>query len=408
MRQDLTCKFQSSASRYVPSAQVGPASPSAQPAASAAVSSARARVASSMCSAAPRCSCPSSIWKRPLCRFTSVPSARLPMPRKAIAPGRWARRYAKSSPPIVGCTSTYDSAPTSASAARCTVACPACVTESSVRRRPFGKPAAPAVRPRLGVDGRREGAGARRARRRHRGGEAILLDGGERGVDVAAAERRRAPQHRLDLLVQKTVPFLGERADGAAKLDAAWDDVVGRPAVHERRRHHTGLRRCEIARDNCLKTLQRCRHAHERVHRRVRHRRVPSVPDELGVVEACRRHDRARARRDHARRQARPDMQREEAADSRRVLKDAGEAHGEPSSAALLGGLKEELDGAMQLAGGEPLLQQLCGAEQHRRVGVVSARVHLTVSAAAERTVDLFVDGERVHVCAQAHARLLA
>jgi len=141
--------------------------------------------------------------------------------------------------------------------------------------------------PRLGVDGRREGAGARRARRRHRGGEAILLDGGERGVDVAAAERRRAPQHRLDLLVQKTVPFLGERADGAAKLDAAWDDVVGRPAVHERRRHHTGLRRCEIARDNCLKTLQRCRHAHERVHRRVRHRRVPSVPDELGVVEAC-------------------------------------------------------------------------------------------------------------------------
>mmetsp|Transcript_12969 Transcript_12969/g.41399 ORF Transcript_12969/g.41399 Transcript_12969/m.41399 type:complete len:203 (-) Transcript_12969:924-1532(-) len=125
MRQDLTCKFQSSASRYVPSAQVGPASPSAQPAASAAVSSARARVASSMCSAAPRCSCPSSIWKRPLCRFTSVPSARLPMPRKAIAPGRWARRYAKSSPPIVGCTSTYDSAPTSASAARCTVACPA-------------------------------------------------------------------------------------------------------------------------------------------------------------------------------------------------------------------------------------------------------------------------------------------
>ena len=39
---------------------------------------------------------------------------------------------------------------------------------------------------------------------------------------------------------------------------------------------------------------------------------------------------------------------------------------GWPSGAALLGGLKEELDGAMQLAGGEPLLQQPCGAEQHR------------------------------------------
>mmetsp|Transcript_10283 Transcript_10283/g.32755 ORF Transcript_10283/g.32755 Transcript_10283/m.32755 type:complete len:380 (-) Transcript_10283:298-1437(-) len=271
-----------------------------------------------------------------------------------------------------------------------------------LRRPPHGRV------PRLGVDGRREGAGARRARRRHRGGEAVLLDGGERGVDTAAAERRRAPQHRLDLLVQETVPFLGERADGAAELDAAWDDVIGRTAMHERRRHHTGLHRREIARDDCLKTLQRCRHAHERVHGCMRHRRVPSVPDELGVVEACRRHDRARARRDHARRQARPDMQREEAADSRRVLEDAGEAHGEPSGAALLGGLKEELDGAMQLAGGEPLLQQPCGAEQHRRVGVVTARVHLTVGAAAERTLDLFVDGERVHVCAQAHARLLA
>ena len=69
-------------------------------------------------------------------------------------------------------------------------------------------------------------------------------------------------------------------------------------------------------------------------------------------------------------------------------------AHQVGAGASFLGGLEEQLHRAAEFA--FVILEQPRGAEQHGRVAIVAARVHLVIDFTAKRNVGLFVDRDRV------------
>ena len=130
---------------------------------------------------------------------------------------------------------------------------------------------------------------------------------------------------------------------------------------------------------------------------------MATMPNQTRVVEAGGRHDGSRPRGDRARGHARPHVQGERALDLGRRVQHARLNHRQAARAALLCGLKEELDGARERA--LALLEDARRREQHRCVRVVPAGMHLARILGLEGTVDSLRDGQRVHVRSQGDAR---
>ena len=110
---------------------------------------------------------------------------------------------------------------------------------------------------------------------------------------------------------------------------------------------------------------------------------------------------RTRATRDGADLQVRPDVQHERGVHVG-TREGAFVDHTRGSAAAFLGGLKHQLHGAGER--GLAIEDELGGAEQHRRVRVMAARVHDARHLRGERHARLLVDGEGVHVRAEQYA----
>ena len=105
-----------------------------------------------------------------------------------------------------------------------------------------------------------------------------------------------------------------------------------------------------------------------------------------------------RLERELARLQARP-VVRAEHGFHRELLEQAVLHHLARAAAAFFGRLEDQVDRAVVVA---VLREMLGGGEQHRRVAVVAARVHLAGARAAVREGVLLGDRQRVHVGAQA------
>ena len=115
-------------------------------------------------------------------------------------------------------------------------------------------------------------------------------------------------------------------------------------------------------------------------------------------VEAVgRRHDRARACLRLAQRQIGPVVQRVDGVAGKALEQPLLDHHAR-AAAALLGGLEDEVHGAVET----PRAGEMLGcAEQHRGVAVMAAAVVHAGTAAGMRQARLLGDRQRVHVCTQ-------
>ena len=129
--------------------------------------------------------------------------------------------------------------------------------------------------------------------------------------------------------------------------------------------------------------------------------RAAPVNSDHEVVLA--RHDAARTRRERARAHPRHVVRAEDRVDRKALEQPVGH-HRFRAAAVLLGRLEDETHGAVEILA---LGQQLRGAEHHRHVAVVPARMHLAGRArrvfAARRVLG---DVQRVHVRADADRAL--
>ena len=118
----------------------------------------------------------------------------------------------------------------------------------------------------------------------------------------------------------------------------------------------------------------------------------------------ARRHERPFAKQQHAGFLARMVVHAEHGV-ARKALEQAVGDHFLRAAvdAAFLGRLEIQMHRAREIARGREMLR---GAEQHGRVAVVAARVHLAVRAARVRQAGLLDDRQRVHVGANADAAL--
>ena len=141
-----------------------------------------------------------------------------------------------------------------------------------------------------------------------------------------------------------------------------------------------------------------------RVGRAVRLRGVAAAAANHDVESVGGRHDRPGTRLRTADGQIRPVMQR--------VHRIAGEAleqavldHRPCTAAAFLGGLEDEVHGAVEAAGARKLA---CGTEQDCRVPVVSTAVMDAGDRARMGVRALLDERQRIHVGAQSHGRAAA
>ncbi|GAC1599607.1 MAG: hypothetical protein NVS3B2_00940 [Ramlibacter sp.] len=81
------------------------------------------------------------------------------------------------------------------------------------------------------------------------------------------------------------------------------------------------------------------------------------------------------------------------------LLEQAVADHFAGAAAAFFSGLEDQVDRAIEIA---VLRKVLCGAEQHRRVPIVAAGMHLSVVAAGVGEGVEFLHRQRIHVCAKA------
>src|SRR5215210_6209352 len=116
-------------------------------------------------------------------------------------------------------------------------------------------------------------------------------------------------------------------------------------------------------------------------------------------------HYGAGLRRRYSKLQSRPQMQREDLA---HVLGDALLDHGPPSGVTLLGGLEDEPHGAAQPFAQVILAEGASSADEHARMPVVAAGVHLPVYLRGERKIRRLMDRQSVHVGPQGHCRPVA
>jgi hypothetical protein len=136
--------------------------------------------------------------------------------------------------------------------------------------------------------------------------------------------------------------------------------------------------------------------------RQMRHAGVAGIALDGDRDAPAGRHHRAVVDRDRAGGEARPVVEAEDPA-HRKALEQAGRDHRARAAIAFLGGLEDEIDRAAPAGVGR---EQGGGPEQRGRVPVMAAGVHDALMARGIRQAGVLGDRQRVHVGAQADARL--
>ncbi len=174
---------------------------------------------------------------------------------------------------------------------------------------------------------------------------------------------------------------------------------VGRAArVDLRDRQHGRFQRILFARNDRLPGLRDLHRHHHRIDAAVRLRRVRAFALHHDAELVTGRHHRPRDHAEAARRQAWPVMH---AVDRlhRELLEQAVFHHAARAGAAFFGRLENQVDGAVKVAMTRQIVR--C-AQQHRRMTVMAACMHL--AGVARRMVKCveFLHRQRIHVGAQA------
>ena len=160
----------------------------------------------------------------------------------------------------------------------------------------------------------------------------------------------------------------------------------------------------QVARDDRLQRVDQVCGKKHRVLGEIRQRRVRTLAGRDDLEDVVSAHQRADARRERAERAQRPVVQ---AVDRlhRKAVEQALLDHDAPAALVLLRRLEDEVERAVESAA---LRHRLRGAEQHRRVAVVAARVHASRVARRVRGAGRFLDVQRVEIGAQADRAIAA
>ena len=192
-----------------------------------------------------------------------------------------------------------------------------------------------------------------------------------------------------------------ERAHAEFETRAVRDHVVRGARVHRADRDDRRLRRIDVARDDRLQRHHDARRDDHRVDRQVRPGRVAADAFDRDDRLVAGRHERAAPRQEHARCRARMVVHAEHRV-AREALEQAIVDH--LLRAAVDAMLFRRLEIQVHGAGVAGLREVLRGAEQHRRVAVVAARMHLAVRAARVGQPVASMIGSARHVGANADA----
>ena len=184
-----------------------------------------------------------------------------------------------------------------------------------------------------------------------------------------------------DAPLEQVAHLGGEGADGAAQHHLLGDHVVGIAAMELGDRDHALGDRIEVARHDRLQRHHDLGARDHRIAAPVRHRAVPTLAGQPDLHPVGGGHDRPGAHAEGAERRHRPVVQTEHAR-RREALEQALLDHHATAAVHLLGGLKDEVHGAVEVA---RLGEISGGAEQHRGVAVMAARVHLAGHASRRR-----------------------
>ncbi len=237
-----------------------------------------------------------------------------------------------------------------------------------------------------------------------RRGQPVVVD--DRRIAVQHFERRvgavrrrdalhDAPRVRFERCAQRGIL----RAKRAAHLHAVGDDVVAIAALDRPHRHHDRLERVGLPRRDVLQREHGGGGRRDRVDREVGRSTVAATAFDRNIKLVGRRvHDAGRDA-ERAGVQPRVDMEHRHGVDAR-VVERAGLDHRHGAAGAFFRRLEQQHYRAGEA--GALGLQRPRRAEQHRGVGVVPARVHHPFHQGGARLAGALLDGQGVHVGAQA------
>jgi hypothetical protein len=195
-----------------------------------------------------------------------------------------------------------------------------------------------------------------------------------------------------------------EAADGAVDEGGGGDDVVHGPGMDLRDRDHEVVERVIVARHDRRHRLRHGDGGRDRIGGLVRHRAMAADAGDVDLERVDRGHDRPRRRQDLPQFQPRHVVDGIDAADAEAVH-DALFAHHPGPAAVFLGGLEDQRDLAREI----PRLGQVFRRpQQHRRVPVMAAGMHLARGGGGMRGPRRLHDRQRIHIGAQPDDRPLS
>ena len=226
-----------------------------------------------------------------------------------------------------------------------------------------------------------------------------------RRIAALVAQVDAYPVGRLDTgtdaahpLFQGILQFSIERAHGTAQHGRLRQHIVGMAGMEARHAHHRRIQRIRVARHQRLQCLHQRTAGQHHVHRLMRHRGVAAMAGDLDFEAIGAGHHRTFGHADAAGGQAGPVVQAEHHV-HREALEQPLLDHDPPAAFMLLRRLENEIHGAVEVA--QPA-QRLGRAEKHCRMAVVAAGVHPAVVRRMVRKGIQFLQGQGVHVGAQA------
>ena len=248
-------------------------------------------------------------------------------------------------------------------------------------------------------------------RRRSLGGKLGLLLGVHGGRiaplvtpigDFGTEARRDVARDLFDLLLDHVLDRLFERADRAAQYAFLRDNVPGIAGMDLRRRDDGCVHRIEVARHDRLQRRHDVRTDHDRVDAMMGHGavRTDAFHDDLENIVGC--HHRAGTDGETANRNARDVVHAVHAFDGE-LLEQPLLDHDAATAFVLFGRLEDEVDRTVEVLG---LREVLGGTQQHHRVAVMAAGMHLAGNRRLVVELVGLVNVERIHVGTQADSPL--
>ena len=219
-------------------------------------------------------------------------------------------------------------------------------------------------------------------------------------VDRCRKARGDAGGKRANAAPDQLAGAVVECAHGTGEPRALWDHVVGGAGMDLRDGHDRGMRRIGVAAHDRLHCLRERDGNDGRVVGLLRKRAVRTASGNANIKEIRPRHHRSAVERDPALRSFRRIMQRVDFV-AREALEQSVSEHRTRAAQALLGGLENEHDRAVEIARPGQIAR---GAQQHSGMAVMAAPVKAPRVLRPIGKVRLLVHRQRIHVGPQPDA----